>query len=129
MERQGSAENWLGCHLILLLALHAYFVDRRRPVPGFLILDQPSQVYFPSLDAYRALDGELANLEEVGADVIAVQRMFDFFFDIVDKLYPGLQLIVTEHANLPDDRFQRSLVEEPWRGDRALIPQSWLEEG
>ena len=128
MERQGSAENWLGCHLILMLSLHHHFISRNRPVPGLLILDQPSQVYFPSYDAYRALGGEEVDLEEVGADVVAVRRMFSFLFDVTESLAPDLQIIVMEHANLPDQRFQDALVEEPWRGERALIPPAWIEE-
>jgi hypothetical protein len=130
MERMGSAENWLGCHLITLLALHQHFIRRTRPVPNFLFLDQPSQVYFPSEDsykAYNALEGEITNLEELGADVLAVQRMFDFLFDTVEKLDGQFQIIVTEHANLPNERFQRALVEPPWRGRLALIPADWLE--
>jgi len=127
MERMGSAENWLGCHLIALLALHSHFIRRRRPVPSFLFLDQPSQVYFPSEDSYKALEGEVSNLEERGADMLAVQRMFNFLFDRVEELAPNFQIIVTEHANLPDERFKQALVEEPWRGVRALIPVDWLE--
>lgn len=47
MDRMGSGENWVGYHLIGHLALHRWFVDRGRPVPRFLFLDQPSQIYFP----------------------------------------------------------------------------------
>ncbi len=47
MDRMGSAANWIGCHLMAHLALHSWFVKRSRPVPRFLFLDQPSQVYFP----------------------------------------------------------------------------------
>ncbi|GAB4194627.1 MAG: DUF3732 domain-containing protein [Roseiflexaceae bacterium] len=126
MERMGSGENWLGCHLIALLALHQHFIRRTRPVPNFLFLDQPSQVYFPSEESYKALEGEPGSVEEVGADVLAVQRMFDFLFDTVEALAPNLQIIVTEHANLPDERFQKAMVEPPWRGGRALIPADWL---
>ena len=126
MERMGSAENWLGCHLITLLALHQHFHRRHRPVPRFLVLDQPSQVYFPSREAYLALEGEKSDLEELSADVVAVKRMFSLLFDVCDQLAPHFQIIVMEHANLDDDRFQQALVEEPWTGDRALIPQSWL---
>jgi hypothetical protein len=126
MDRQGSGENWLGCHLIALLALHQEFIRRKRPVPNFIILDQPSQVYFPSYESYRALEGDQTNLEEVGADVVAVQRMYDFLFDVAEALSPDLQIIVMEHANLSDKRFQAGLVEEPWRGERALIPMNWL---
>lgn len=126
MDRQGSGENWLGCHLILMLALHEHFIARHRPVPGFLILDQPSQVYFPSYDAYRALSGRQVDLRALGADEMAVRRMFSFLFNLTESLTPHLQIIVMEHANLPDLRFQAALVEEPWQGERALIPSAWI---
>lgn len=51
MARMGSGENWVGYHLIAHLALHHWFVERARPVPRFLFLDQPSQVYFPAATA------------------------------------------------------------------------------
>lgn len=127
MNRMGGGENWLGCHLITLLALHKQFIERDRPVPGFLILDQPTQVYFPTKEAYDAMEG--ANSEELieaNADVVAVERMFDFLFDVCETLYPDLQIIITEHANIEDERFQTALVEEPWIGGRALIPEDWI---
>lgn len=126
MDRMGSGENWLGCHLISLLSLHQHFIRRRRPVPNFLLLDQPSQVYFPSYESYKALEGETSNLEEIGADVIGVRRMFDFLFSVTEKLHPNFQIIVTEHANLEDQKYQDALVEKPWRGGHALIPAEWL---
>lgn len=129
MHRMGSGENWLGCHLIALLALHKHFVDNHRPVPGFLIIDQPSQVYFPSTAAYKQLDGSkerLGNLQPTDADVSAVGRMFKTLYDLVQELSPNFQIIVTEHANLPDSWYQESLVEPPWRDGRALIPKEWL---
>jgi hypothetical protein len=43
----GSAENHLGYHVATLLSLHEWFSEHRGPVPRTLILDQPSQVYFP----------------------------------------------------------------------------------
>ena len=130
MHRMGSGENWLGCHLIALLALHKHFVENRRPVPGFLIIDQPSQVYFPSTAAYKQLDGTkegLGNLQPNDADVSAVERMFKMLYDLVQELSPNFQIIVTEHANLPESWYQESLVEPPWRDGRALIPQEWLK--
>src|SRR5262249_7560354 len=42
MERMGSAENWVGYHLIAHSALHEWFVKRSRPVPRMLFIDQPS---------------------------------------------------------------------------------------
>ncbi|MFF1681539.1 DUF3732 domain-containing protein [Streptomyces sp. NPDC058256] len=43
----GSAKNWIGYHLVAHLALHTYFLRERRPVPRFLMLDQPTQAFFP----------------------------------------------------------------------------------
>jgi len=126
MSRMGSAENWLGCHLIAHAALHHLFVERRRPVPNFLILDQPSQVYFPSPETYRTLAGTIDGTLAADADITAVRRMFSFLFDLCEELAPNFQVIVTEHANLPDQRFQEALVESPWVGDRALVPYEWI---
>lgn len=126
MNRMGSAHNWLGCHVITFLALHEYFVRRRRPVPGFLVLDQPSQVYFPSRDEYEALDGA-TSVTETNGDLVAVQRLFDVLFDACERLAPAFQILVLEHANLDDDRYQNALVEPPWTGGRALVPTEWFE--
>lgn len=128
MERMGSGENWLGCHLIALLSLHEHFIKKNRPVPNFLVLDQPSQVYFPSEVTYLALDGKSQELKEAGADVLAVQRMFNLLFEVTQDLSPNFQIIVIEHANLQDVRFQEALVEEPWTDGRALIPKEWLSD-
>lgn len=127
MDRMGGGENWLGCHLIALLSLHKYFSEQKRPVPGFIVLDQPTQVYFPSVQSYREMSGQSQQeLEEANADLAAVQRMFKVLFDLCENLFPKLQIIVLEHANLDDTRFQVALVEEPWVGDEALIPMEWI---
>jgi len=36
-----------------------------------------------------------------------------------------MQMIVCDHANLPEDWFQDS-VEHNWRGGEKLIPQEWI---
>ncbi len=128
MQRMGGGKNWLGCHLITLLSLHRLFVQEERPVPGFLILDQPSQVYFPSLRDYKALSGTTEDTVRADADLDAVQRMFDLLFALCHSLAPKFQIIVLEHANLPDQRFQDALAEQPWSGvgDLALVPATWI---
>lgn len=126
MIRMGSGENWLGCHLITHLALHKHFIDKQRPVPHFLVLDQPSQVYFPSKEAYLALEGRTEQeIEGAQADINAVRRMFNLLFDVCNELSPQLQIIVLEHANLEDERFQAALVEQPWTMGGALIPEDF----
>jgi hypothetical protein len=47
----GSGENWMGYHIALLLSLHEYCVnDSQGVVLPFLVIDQPTQVYFPGKD-------------------------------------------------------------------------------
>lgn len=123
MKRMGSGENWLGSHLISILALHKHFIEAQRPVPGFLVLDQPTQVYFPD-NVYRDFQQNPNPLNE--NDALAVDRLFKFLFKVCDDLAPNLQLIITEHANLNDKQFQDSLIEDPWKDGRALIPADWL---
>ena len=38
LYRMGSGENWVGYHVLAHLALHKWFRQKKRPVPGFLIL-------------------------------------------------------------------------------------------
>lgn len=120
MDRMGSGANWLGCHLIAHLALHTWFVRRGRPVPRFLFLDQPSQVYFP---AERDAGGSMAVLKD--EDRLAVIRIFELIRDVVAELSPGLQVIITEHADVTEDWYQAAVVER-WRNGVALIPADWL---
>lgn len=119
MDRMGSGENWVGYHLIAHLALHEWFSQRHRPVPRFLFLDQPSQVYFPP---EKDVEGSMRLISE--NDRAAVSRMFKFVFDVVAALSPGFQAIVTEHADLNEDWYQMRIVER-WRGDTKLVPEDW----
>jgi hypothetical protein len=123
MERMGSGENWVGYHLIAHLALHQWFVQRSRPVPHFLFLDQPSQVYFP---AEKDVEGSMTLVSE--DDRLAVSRMFRLVFDAVAEVAPGLQVIVTEHADLGDDWYREAVVER-WRGGLKLVPEDWPRVG
>lgn len=119
MARMGSGENWVGYHLIAHLALHQWFVERARPVPRFLFLDQPSQVYFP---AEKDVDGSMSLVSE--DDRLAVSRMFRLVFDAVKEVAPGLQVLITEHADINDDWYQAAVVER-WRGGLKLVPDDW----
>jgi hypothetical protein len=125
MKRMGGGKNHLGCHLTALLALHNHFIVENRPVPGFLLLDQPAQGYFPDLQQYKTLSGTTEETTGSDADLEAVQKMTKLLFDICEKLAPNFQIILLEHANLPDEQFQNALVEEPWTQGRALIPEDW----
>jgi hypothetical protein len=127
MQKISGGHNWLGCHLIALLALHYHFVMAKRSVPAFLVLDQPSQVYFPAVQ-YKALSSGTQETESADADLEAVRRMFNLLWSVCKKLKEDFQIIVLEHANLPENNFQQSMVEkDPWTGSgsHALVPEHW----
>lgn len=124
MPRTGGGENHLAYHLSALLALHQFAAKNQRPFPQFLMIDQPTQVYFPSADVYKAADGSIQRTE-ADADMVAVTRLFKLLLDFTQKQVPGFQIIVTEHANLKDDWFQEALVEMPWSKPPALVPEDW----
>ena len=131
LEKTGGGENHLAIHLSTLLALHSFAFQNNRPIPSFLIIDQPSQVYFPS-ELYKNADGSKENTETVfeDDDMKKVRKMFKFLYDFSSNRVSGFQLIVSEHANLRDDWFQNALIEEPWSKPPALVPEDWptLEE-
>jgi hypothetical protein len=119
MGRMGSGENWVGYHLIAHLALHQWFVQRSRPVPHFLFLDQPSQVYFPP---EKNIDGSMDLVSD--DDRLAVSRLFKLIFKAVDEVSPGLQVIMTEHADLAEWWYSEAVAER-WRGGQKLVPEDW----
>ncbi|WP_431236727.1 DUF3732 domain-containing protein [Mycolicibacterium aichiense] len=119
LNRVGSAENWVGYHLVAHLALHRYFVKQSRPVPRFLMLDQPTQAYFPS---EREQESGKFEAED---DLQAVRRLFLLMRDVVEELQPNFQVIVADHANLDEDWFQKAVDDNNFRGVK-LIPDSWL---
>lgn len=123
----GSGSNWLGYHLAVALALHEYFDQiSDSPVPSFLVLDQPTQVFFPQKLAADPvtvdLDPKLAD-----DDIKRVRSIFNVISRVTLDLKGKLQIILLDHAgtdawgNLPG----MHRVEE-WRNGVKLVPQEWL---
>jgi len=127
MSRTGGGENHLAYHLSALLALHLFAAQNNRPIPRFLLIDQPTQVYFPSEQVYKDADGSVQKTED-DADLNAVRRLFELLLKFTQEDVPGFQLIVTEHANLRDQWFQEALVEQPWTKPPALVPEDWQDQ-
>lgn len=119
LQRMGSGENWVGYHVLTLLALHWWLRRRERPVPGFLIFDQPTQAYYPP----EIVEGGLEQIDK-DSDKKAVQGLFELMKMACEEIEPNFQLIVLDHAHLRDDWFEDAIVEE-WRGDKALVPYDW----
>ena len=114
----GSGENWVGYQLIVHPTLHNWFSRRDCPVPRFLFLDQPSQVYFPP---EREVAAEMSINDLSEDDRSAVKRMFRYVFD---SAIPTFHVIVTEHADIDEEWFQSAVVER-WRGGLKLVPDDW----
>jgi len=117
----GSGMSWVGYHLAAYLAIQDYFIDANRPVPRFIILDQPSQAFFPR---DRKIGGDLAELSDTDRD--NTRKLYKMVFDVVAELHGQLQIIAFDHADFDDDWFQASII-ETWRNGVALIPTSWTE--
>jgi len=115
----GSGENWVGYHVAAHLALHKLFRNRERPIPSFLMLDQPSQAHYPpDRDV-----GEITGGED--EDQAAVARLYNLLLDYCKSLAPTMQVIVVDHVELLQDWFRASIVER-WRDGIKLVPMSWL---
>lgn len=124
MYRTGGGENHLAYHLSTLLGLHLFAAKNNCPIPRFILIDQPTQVYFPSEQIYKQADGSVEKTE-ADADIVAVRRLFELLLKYTREDVPGFQIIVTEHANLRDQWFQNSLVERPWTKRTPLVPEDW----
>lgn len=119
LSQIGSGENWVGYHIVAHLALHKLFRVLDRPVPAFLMLDQPSQAHYP---ADRDI-GEISGAED--EDQVAVARMYQLLLDYCVGLAPKMQIIVTDHVDLLQAWFRASTVER-WRDGIKLVPMAWL---
>jgi hypothetical protein len=120
----GSGANWLSYHVAAMLGLHELFLSMKAsPVPSLLVLDQPSQVYFPRTLAKEAKEGDDPALRD--EDVAAVRKVFDTLAAATASS-KGLQILVLDHAS--DDVWQGVPVHEveEWRNGKALVPAEWL---
>ena len=129
----GSGSNWLSYHLAVLLALHQFFLSQRRgPVPAFLVLDQPSQVYFPKRIVARPEDEEDEEAEEPqlrDEDVDAVRQAFEVMGRVALDTKGDLQLIVLDHASRDVWGDIDGVVGLPeWRNGVKLVPMAWLDD-
>ncbi|KAA0977175.1 DUF3732 domain-containing protein [Paeniglutamicibacter gangotriensis] len=115
----GSGMSWVGYHLTAYLALHGYFIANDRPVPRFVVLDQPSQAFFPR---ERKTGGDLHELSDTDRE--NTRKLYKMMFDTVTAFDGELQIIVFDHADFEDSWFQESII-ETWRDGTALIPREW----
>lgn len=120
----GSGANWLSYHVAAMIGLHELFLSLKgNPVPSLLVLDQPSQVYFPRTLAKEAKVGDDPTLGD--EDVVAVRKVFATLADAT-KTMPGLQILVLDHASKDVWRGVDAHLVEEWRDGNALVPKEWL---
>jgi len=115
LRQIGSGSNWLGIHIITYFGLQKHFIREERPVPQFIFIDQPSQVYFPADDDDLAIKNQ---------DRDEVSRVYDFIFKRVQELKGKIQVIIVDHAKLNSSGFKEATVEDWWHGG-TLVPTDW----
>jgi hypothetical protein len=124
----GSGQNWVGYHIAGLLALHEHFIRlTQNPVPRFLLIDQPSQVYFP--EAWPTMD-EASPGKKAGSssDIEGVHRIFHALSTFLAAVSEQFQIIVTEHAgSITWEGIPNVHLVGNWREghDEFLIPKAW----
>lgn len=117
LQQMGSGANWVGVHLITMFALHKFFISHSRPVPRFLFLDQPSQVYFPSMEH-----------KDENKDLKAVSLIYNFISEFIAYLDRKFQIIIVDHAQLDEHSFTDHLIESWWDEDKNLVPLDWIKK-
>lgn len=126
----GSGQNWVGYHVAGFLALHQHFMSLKdNPVPRFLLIDQPSQVYFP--EAWPSLDRapDTSKKEEVSSDIEGVHRIFAALAHFMTEIANEFQIIVTEHAgSITWEGVPHVHLVGNWRKGHGefLIPAAWM---
>lgn len=123
----GSGANWLSYHVAAMVGLHELFLSQpASPVPSLLVLDQPSQVYFPRTLAKEAKEGDDPTIGD--EDVAAVRKVFSTLSTATSEI-AGLQIVVLDHASEEVWREVDLHVVEEWRDGKALVPLTWLDGG
>jgi hypothetical protein len=121
----GSGSNWLSYHLAVSIALQQFFLElRHSPVPAFLVLDQPSQVYFPKQLSPAQAQGDAEPYRD--EDVEAVRKIFTALAAAVRDSHGRLQIVVLDHAtDTVWGGVQPLAVAAEWRGGAKLVPEEW----
>lgn len=140
LSRIGSGANHMGYHIATMLGLHEYFhklplSGKLNYIPSFLVLDQPSQVYFPK---FFPGTGEGNEKPKAGddEDIKNTTAIFSACSTFMQRTDFAIQIIILEHA--PESTWKDvdniHMVEE-WRSAdvegkivfNALIQPDWFE--
>ena len=130
LRSMGSGANWLYSHICLFLALLRYFAAlKNSTVPTILFIDQPSQVYFPSVLDTNEKEFNAKELKrsekEADDDMRAVTNLYTQILneiEVINEKYGYRpQIIISDHADrLKLGRFDfESYVRARWRKPNA----------
>lgn len=114
LDEMGSGANWLACHLSLFLSfLHLSCSNSKSIIPSFLMIDQPSQVYFPRTAKKDELN-DSEDKEKYDENIERVKDIFKILNEEIELIYENTkikpQIIVLEHAN--DDAFKKYIIKD-----------------
>lgn len=118
LSEMGSGSNWLAIHLSAFLGfLYLHSITETSKIPSILVLDQPSQVYFPKI--YKKLDEEVENeIKKVDDNIFQVKNIFKVISDEITNIDEVCgykpQVIVLEHAD--EDEFAQ-FIKYRWSKD------------
>jgi len=140
LSKLGSGANHMCYHLATLLGLHEFFLglgetNKINYVPSFLVLDQPSQVYFPENFNDVNITSDRDKKEKISKDIVDTRSIFEACSTFIKRTKGKAQVIILEHA--PDstwDGLENIKLVDNWRGDlkanaasyKALLPKEWL---
>lgn len=122
LSRIGSGANYMGYHLATIFGIHEFFyklkeINKHNFIPSFLVLDQPSQVYYPK------------EFDDKSKDIEDTKMIFKTSYEFMKRTEFEIQLIILEHVpkkiwqGINDESFH--IVEEWDNENDALIPKEW----
>jgi hypothetical protein len=144
LRSMGSGANWLYSHVCLFTSLLRYFcsLKNRCKIPSILFMDQPSQVYFPTVidnDTTKFDPKTLKKIEKkemsVDDDLKAVTNLFDqlvaFCYSTEKETGIRPQIIITDHADnlqLINADFEDLVNGRRWREENSGLVKTTLKE-
>ena len=140
LNKIGSGSNYMCYHLATMLGIHEFLYrlkesGKKNYVPTLLVLDQPSQVYFPD-----RIEDKVDLSKEESEDKANTRKIFEVCKIFMERTNHEIQVIILEHAN--SDMWQGLekdiYLVENWRGKEdngnftddyiALIQKDWILE-
>jgi hypothetical protein len=115
----GSGANHICYHIATAVAIHEYGIAHNLPIPYVVMLDQPSQAWFPADEAT-----DERGLPVADVDREAVRKIYSVLREAALRT-PKLQIVVSDHAR-PDAEWFASVKIEDWRRGTGLVPRDWI---